>query len=165
MATPLFWKAWELSNLEYNGVLPYPYSFKMDLKREKMVLVSQNNSQLPLYTCLMLLVLEVFLYGYVTIWAAIYKSDENQFTFINIVIANVIALVVILAEVIQANLQTIALHHFNTQIDFEKRFAKSNGQNRGYVRNISLCSLIKRGNTIKLSKTNCFTKKAQIIIY
>ncbi len=152
MATPLFWKAWELCNKVYDILLRYPYTFKMDLEAERFVMETLRKRLVPLFVFLFLMSTYLILYLTLIIHHLVMKTAQAEIhiVLLNLTLAGMIALCLALAIIMQACGHTVIIQHYNNLIRYEKDILSLSSFSQINYKIISALTLLKQGNVLEI---------------
>ncbi len=146
MATPLFFKAWQLNNLVYDTLLRYPFPIRMIPDLEKFILQKYCKK---VSVSLSILVVVLLLYVNLFAQAVIFRSVKlkTYIILINIAMCGATALCLVLSGILLPCAHTLMIQFLNALIQSNKRLVELYGHKCvKYVEDNSTLHLLKKGS-------------------
>lgn len=133
MATPLYWKSWEVANTFYDTVLRYPMIIKMDTEKQKFVLETNLRKLVPIgISCLSLLLLCTTFIA-VLVEVLVFDSRIISRPMVICYLIITVGLVVIISTGIGCipYLDTIMCQYYSCMLEFDRDIRPYQPKSRG----------------------------------
>ncbi len=145
MATPLFWKSWDVSNKFYSQTLKYCFLVKMNTQKQCFEVEKRQLKLIPLYICYSFILL-LFLSIIFVLFIGIFSHNiltEDSLTMLYIGGVAVVGLILTLALCILPIVEIITCQYYNRLMQFEMNLLKSKN-----LWNVSFKTLIIEGMSL-----------------
>lgn len=154
MATPLYWKSWEIANIFYDTILRYPMIIKMDTEKQKFILETKLRKLVPLCTSFLLIILLSIAFIFVIIEVLLFNSTIISRPMVVCYLLITVGLVVIISTAIRClpYLETVACQYYCSMLTFDKQIRTS----QPITTRLPYMKLLTKGLRVKICKKDYF---------
>lgn len=128
MATPLYWKSWEISNKFYSNLLRYPFIATCDTKNQVFIVQKNQIKLIPWYLSVISLTVVLLLLLTVIIESILFPERLLSSSILMLYIFNLgcAGLAVLLMFIVIPCVEVICCDYWNRLVQFENKLLKNN---------------------------------------
>lgn len=125
MATPLYWKSWEITNIVFTSLLRYPFHIFMLPQQKKLVFVTHKVKQVPLFVLIIILLAFFNLYTFIILKTLVFKtlSIQPHLMLLNVAICGMIFLCLLIAAILLIYDNTF-VQYCNGVLDYDQQIVQ-----------------------------------------